>query len=57
MKILIVTRGYPQSHNSMMGLFEKDQALALKQAGHDIAYAVVDIRSIRRKRKFGFQCQ
>lgn len=54
MKILIVTRGYPQSHNSMMGLFEKDQALALKQAGHDIAYAVVDIRSIRRKRKFGF---
>lgn len=54
MKILIVTRGYPQSHNRMLGLFEKDQALALKQAGHDIAYAVVDIRSIRRKRKFGF---
>lgn len=54
MKILIVTRGYPQSHNNMLGLFEKDQALALKRAGHDIAYAVVDIRSIRRKRKFGF---
>lgn len=54
MKILVVTRGYPQKHNKMLGLFEKDQALALKAAGLEVAYAVVDIRSVRRKRKFGF---
>lgn len=54
MKILIVTRGYPQDHNKMLGLFERDQAKALQNAGHDVAYAVVDIRSIRRKRKFGY---
>lgn len=54
MKVLLVTRGYPQKHNKNLGLFEKDQAIALKKAGHDVAYAVVDIRSFRRKRKFGF---
>lgn len=54
MKIFVVTRGYPQQHNKMLGLFERDQALALKNAGHEVAYGVVDIRSIRRKRKFGY---
>ncbi len=54
MKIMMVTRGYPQKHNKMLGVFEKDQAKALIAAGHQVAYAVVDIRSIRRKRKFGF---
>lgn len=54
MKILMVTRGYPQKHNKMLGVFEKDQAKALIAAGHEVAYAVVDIRSFRRKRKFGF---
>lgn len=54
MKVLLVTRGYPQKHNNNLGLFEKDQAIALKRIGHDVAYAVVDIRSFRRKRKFGF---
>lgn len=53
-KILVVTRGYPQSHNKMLGLFEKDQAIALKNAGLEVAYAVVDIRSCLKKRKFGF---
>ena len=54
MKVLLVTRGYPQKHNKNLGLFEKDQALALMRAGHDVAYAVVDSRSIRKKRKFGY---
>lgn len=54
MNILLVTRGYPQLHNNMLGIFELDQAIALKNAGHRIAYAAVDIRSIRRKRKFGY---
>lgn len=54
MKILLVTRGYPQKHNKNLGLFERDQAIALKKAGYDVAYAVVDIRSFRKKRQFGF---
>ena len=54
MKILLVTRGYPQSHNNGLGIFERDQAIALKRAGHRVAYGVVDIRSVRRKRKFGY---
>lgn len=54
MKILLVTRGYPQPHNKGLGIFERDQAIALKRAGHKVAYGVVDIRSVRRKRKFGY---
>lgn len=54
MNILLVTRGYPQPHNNNMGIFERDQAIALVKAGHRVAYGVVDIRSIRRKRKFGY---
>lgn len=53
MKVLIVARGFPQRHNNMMGLFEYDQAVALARAGHDVAYAVADTRSIRRKRHLG----
>lgn len=54
MKILFVTRGYPQDHNNNLGIFERDQAIALKKAGVQIAYAVVDIRSIRKRRKYGY---
>ena len=54
MNVLFVTRGYPQTHNNNMGIFEKDQAMALVKAGHRVAYGVVDIRSIRRRRKFGY---
>ena len=54
MNILLVTRGYPQAHNNNMGIFERDQAIALVKAGHRVAYGVVDIRSIRIKRKFGY---
>lgn len=54
MNVLLVTRGYPQKHNNNLGIFEKDQAIALKKYGHRVAYCVVDIRSIRKKRKFGY---
>lgn len=54
MDILVVARGYPQTHNNMLGIFELDQAIALRNAGHRIAYAAVDIRSFRRKRRFGY---
>lgn len=54
MKILFVARGYPKSENNMLGLFERDQALAMKNLGYDVAYAVLDMRSIRRNRKLGY---
>jgi len=54
MKILVVARCYPKSENNMLGLFERDQAFALKKSGHDVIYAVLDMRSIRQKRKLGY---
>ena len=54
MNVLIVTRGYPTNENNMLGIFELDQAKALKKIGHRVAYVALDIRSIRRKRKFGY---
>lgn len=51
MKVAIVSRGIPEPQNPMNGIFEWDQALALKNAGVDVVFIVLDLRSIRRKRK------
>jgi len=53
--ILIVSRGYPTNRYKTNGIFEFDQAKALAQAGHKVIYAAIDMRSIRRIRKFGFE--
>lgn len=55
MKILIVARGYPTKQYNINGIFEFDQAKALAKAGHDVFYLSIDLRSIRRKRKFGMK--
>lgn len=55
MYILIVSRGYPSEKYKMNGIFEFDQAKALVQAGHKVIYAGIDVRSFRRKRKWGFE--
>lgn len=55
MYILIIARGYPTEKYKMNGIFEFDQAKALVQAGHKVIYAAVDVRSIRRWRKWGFE--
>lgn len=39
----------------MNGIFEYDQAKALANLGHKIIYAVIDMRSIRRWRKWGIE--
>lgn len=36
MRIFIIARGYPTKQNPQWGCFEKDQALALAQAGHEV---------------------
>lgn len=53
MFVLIIARGYPTIEYKRNGIFEYDQAKALANAGHKVVYAVLDMRSIRRKRKIG----
>lgn len=52
-KVLVVSNGYPSEKYPLLGIFERDQASALKKQGFDVAVCALDMRSIRRKRKFG----
>lgn len=54
MRIFIIARGYPTKENPLLGIFEFDQAKALKNKGHEVIYIAVDLRSLRRKRKLGY---
>lgn len=53
MKIGIVSRGVQSDNN--IGIFEYDQAKALKKIGLEVVIFVLDLRSIRRKRKWGIK--
>lgn len=53
MKILIIARGYPTAKYNLNGIFEFDQAKALAKIGHEVFFLSLDIRSIRRIRRFG----
>jgi glycosyltransferase involved in cell wall biosynthesis len=53
--VLFVARGYPTDTFKVNGVFEFDQAKALVKQGHKMIYAAVDLRSFRRKRKWGFE--
>lgn len=55
MYVLIVSRGYPSEKYKMNGIFEFDQAKALTSIGIKVIFAVVDLRSIRRRRRFGLE--
>ena len=48
-----MTRGYPTVKYKTLGIFEFDQAKALVKQGCKVVYAAVDLRSIRRWRKWG----
>ena len=52
-KVLIMVDGYPVKEN-YANIFIKNQATALESAGIDVAVLIIDIRSIRRFRRFGF---
>lgn len=54
MNILVVSNGYPTAKYPLYGIFELDQARALADAGHHVIFAAVDMRSIRRWRKWGY---
>lgn len=53
MKILFLTIGYPTTKYPLIGIFEFDQAKALVARGHEVIFAAVDLRSIRRWRRWG----
>ena len=53
MKILVVANGYPTLNDPQWGCFERDQAIALKALGHDVAILAVDTRFRWYKRKNG----
>lgn len=53
MKVLVIAGGIPSDEEPLSGIFEFDQANALHNSGIDIDYFCIDLRSIRRLRKFG----
>ena len=53
MKIFLVVRGYPSEKDPQWGTFERDQAIALKQLGHEVVVISVDGR-FKIKNKYGF---
>lgn len=53
MYTMFVARGYPTDKYKTYGIFEFDQAKALALSGVKVVYAAVDLRSIRRWRRWG----
>lgn len=56
MNIFIIARGYPSKQDPTWGCFEKDQAEALYQLGHQVTILSVDTRFRFYWRKLGIQC-
>lgn len=54
MQIWVIGRGIPAKENNMLGSFEFEQAQMLERHGYKVYYPVIDLRSLRHKRKIGF---
>lgn len=54
MTILILSTGIPSERYPLEGIFAFDQAKALHNAGVDVVFLSVDLRSIRRIRHWGY---
>lgn len=55
MHILVVASDYPNPSDPLEGVFERDQARALQNAGHTVTYAAIDLRSARHRRPLGLR--
>lgn len=55
MYILVVSYGCPSQEYPSNGIFQFDQAKALAKTGHHVVFAAVDLRSLRRHRKWGVE--
>lgn len=53
MKVLVISSGIPTEKYPLQGIFEWDQAKALALKGNDVFFMAIDLRSIRRWRKWG----
>lgn len=53
MRVLVVANGIPSGAKALDGIFELDQAKALRDNGVDVIFFAIDLRSIRRKRTLG----
>lgn len=53
MDILIIATGLPDPSNSILGIFEYDQAKALAKKSNNVTFFGIDLRSLRRWRKWG----
>lgn len=53
MYVLVVSRGAPSASDPLRGVFELDQAKALRDAGLRVVVAALDARSIRHRRQLG----
>ncbi len=53
MYILEVGRTYPDNSDPDGAIFERDQARALRELGHTVVFAALDLRSIRHWRRWG----
>lgn len=54
MTVLILSTGLPSERYPLNGIFAFDQAKALHNAGVDVVFLSVDLRSIRRIRRWGY---
>lgn len=55
MYTLIIGRAFPAKETGMMGIFEFEQAVALKRHGMNTVYAFCDTRSIKALKKINYQ--
>ena len=55
MLTFILSRGIPTEQYPTNGVFEFDQACALQEAGCQVVFLALDLRSARRLRRWGFQ--
>lgn len=55
MKVLLISRGVPTAKAPLNGIFEWDQAIALKNANVDVAFLALDFRKITEKRFWGIR--
>ncbi len=53
MKIAVISRGVPSKEHPLYGIFEFDQAKALADLGHEVAFVAIDFRAFSYKRHFG----
>lgn len=56
MKVAILSAGIPSRKYPMNGIFAYDQAKALVKVGAEVHFLSLDMRSFRRRRKWGYSC-